>query len=133
MAIFAGCIVLFSSLVNLYEKRKLILKQIIFTSSLNNENIKYDEVQDKDRKWFAQSKYDETIAKDIPNGGYILFVRHAHREKWIDVTMYDAYETLVNVKAENTYFDKAVCLSSRGKVQAKMMGEFIRKVKNYEK
>ena len=61
----------------------------------------------------------------MEQGGYILFVRHAHREKWIDVTMYDALETTNNLRAENSYFKDAVCLSTRGMVQARAMGEII--------
>ncbi len=76
---------------------------------------------------------DEKWANKIIKGGYILFFRHAEREKWIDVQMYDALESDLHSNgingtryAESDYFDKAVCLNSRGKIQAKAMGEVIK-------
>ena len=69
-------------------------------------------------------------------GGYILHFRHAERDKWIDVTMYDALESDVHDNgldngrfAEDDYFDQAVCLNSRGKIQAKAMGEHLKNIK----
>ena len=63
-------------------------------------------------------------------GGYILHFRHAERDKWIDVTMYDALESDVHANgknesryAEEDYFKEAVCLNKRGLIQAKAMGE----------
>ena len=67
------------------------------------------------------------------NGGYILHFRHAERDKWIDVNMYDAIESDLHNNglnesryAEKDYFSKAVCLNERGKVQAKAMGEVLK-------
>ena len=72
-------------------------------------------------------------SQKILEGGYILFFRHAEREKWIDVQMYDALESDLHNNglnesryAENTYFSKAVCLNSRGQVQVKAMKEVIK-------
>jgi len=69
-------------------------------------------------------------ANEITKGGYILYFRHAERQKWIDLYMYDALESDVHNNgdnatryAENDFFDKAVCLNERGKVQARAMGE----------
>lgn len=97
-----------SSVINIYEKRHKILKK---TKSLNKysvDTIKHD------------------LAKSINSGGYVLLFRHAEREKWIDVQMYDSIEINKKLLAENTYFKNAVCLSERGIVQAKMMGEIIK-------
>jgi hypothetical protein len=54
-------------------------------------------------------------ANKILNGGYILHFRHAGREKWIDVQMYDALESDLHNNgenesryAENDYFSKAL-------------------------
>ena len=106
-----------SSIHYLWTQKKTIkdtIKLSLIRPKLNKEN---------DKKW----------AKEIINGGYLLFFRHAEREKWIDVQMYDAIEsdltssTKGNLrKAENDYFDKAVCLNSRGKVQAKAMAEIVK-------
>lgn len=77
-------------------------------------------VPDKDLFW----------AKKILEGGYILHFRHAERDKWIDVQMYDALESDVHKNgtdgsryAEDDYFADAVCLNKRGKIQAKAIGE----------
>ena len=71
-------------------------------------------------------------AKEILKGGYILHFRHAEREKWIDVQMYDALASDLHdngnnhtSKAENDYFYHAVCLSSRGLTQVKAMAEVV--------
>lgn len=111
------CMVSFASFVDLFEKRTKI-KNWIFSKAL-------DEYQE----------YDDDIywAKEIMNGGYILHFRHAERNKWIDVKMYDALESDLHENgtngsryAENEYFAEAVCLNERGKVQAKAMGETLK-------
>ena len=105
-------IITFSSLVYLYDVRDKIFKNI----NINNES-KYskDEIE--------QNLLDAKFANLVLKGDYILFFRHAHREKWIDVASYDSWELLQNLKGEEEYFKKAVCLSDMGIVQAKMMGE----------
>jgi phosphohistidine phosphatase SixA len=89
----------------------------------------------------AESKSSSDIddmfwAKKIMKGGYILHFRHAERDKWIDVQMYDALESDVHKNgldesryAENDYFARAVCLNDRGKIQAKAMGEHLSHIK----
>ena len=74
-------------------------------------------------------------AKKILKGGYILHFRHAERDKWIDVHMYDILESKFHKTgdngtafAEQKYYKDAVCLNDRGLVQARAMGEVIRKV-----
>ena len=78
---------------------------------------------------------DEYWAREILKGGYILHFRHAERDKWIDVQMYDALESDLHTNgiddsryAENDYFSQAVCLNERGKIQAKAMGEHIQHI-----
>ena len=113
-------VILFTSIVDLYEKKDKILsflkKNLIVTSedySSNEDNVYW--------------------ANEIMNGGYILHFRHAERDKWIDVQMYDALESDVHDKginqsriAEKDYFGGAVCLNERGLVQAKAMGELLK-------
>jgi phosphohistidine phosphatase SixA len=74
---------------------------------------------EENKKWYNEI---------INNPGYILFFRHAEREKWLDVKSYDAIELENNILAEKSSFKKAVCLSSRGVEQAKMMGEYFKKI-----
>ena len=58
---------------------------------------------------------------------------YAERDKWIDVEMYDALESDLHNNgfdesryAESDYFENAVCLNYRGKIQARAMGEHIK-------
>lgn len=75
---------------------------------------------------------DKFWAKEILNGGYILFFRHAERNKWASVKMFDAIEVGLHENgengtrfAENEYFKDAVCLNKKGEVQARGMREII--------
>ena len=100
-----------ASLIYIYEKRHKILTKLESKPEYSIDNKKYE------------------LSQKIMSGGYVLLFRHAHREKWIDVQKYDAREIKKNLLAENTYFKDAVCLSKRGTVQARMMGEIIQDLK----
>lgn len=107
-----------SSVINIYEKRAKI-SEFFETKTATTEDY---EVTESDLYW----------ANEIMDGGYILHFRHAERDKWIDVQMYDALESDVHKNgndesryAENDYFEEAVCLNERGKIQARAMGEHI--------
>ena len=96
----------------------------------------YDFQNNKDKKNnYKANKDDIYWAKKIIEGGFILHFRHTERDKWIDVTMYDALESDLHNNgkdrsrfAENDYFADAVCLNSRGKIQARAMGEHIQNI-----
>ncbi len=60
-------------------------------------------------------------AKRLMAGGYILHFRHAQREKWNDVTGFDAYELKNGIDASQASFYKAVCLTPQGEEEAKLM------------
>lgn len=103
-------------MVILYENRVKIINKILRTTLYADQNLGQDEY------W----------AKEILKGGYVLHFRHAERDKWIDVQMYDALESDLHENgidnsryAENDYFSQAVCLNKRGLVQAKAMGEHL--------
>ncbi len=97
----------FASIVILFDARNKIQNRV---SSLGySENLPASE-----------------LAAKVTKGGLILFFRHAEREKWIDVAMYDAIEANHQPLAENRYFKDAVCLSSRGLVQGRAMGDVIK-------
>jgi phosphohistidine phosphatase SixA len=113
-----------SSISVLYEKRFKI-----------ETNIKQIFILKKSGKNEVSNENDILWAKKILQGGYILHFRHAERDKWLDVQMYDALESDVHAGgkdgsryAENDYFAKAVCLNEKGKVQAKAMGEHIKRI-----
>jgi phosphohistidine phosphatase SixA len=79
---------------------------------------------------------DEFWAKKILEGGYILYFRHAERDKYIDVHVYDSLESNFQPKSasgyrlgEQEYFSGAVCLNERGLIQARAIGEVISDVK----
>lgn len=84
---------------------------------------------------FSGREMDRIWARKLMEGGYILHFRHAEREKWIDVEKYDSLESDVQENgingtryAEKDYFAKAVCLNSRGKVQARAIGEHLNNI-----
>ena len=115
----------FSSLVILYDKRVKILNKV--QSSL------YPKIE---TPYFYTIEEDIYWAKEILNGNYILHFRHAEREKWIDIHMYDVLESDYHDNgidesafAENKYYANAVCLNERGKIQAKAMREVLSSIK----
>lgn len=116
LIIFSLCLIVItlSSLVNIYKNKqnfKRFFNKLSTSMNLKSNYVEYD-----------KQKY-ELANQIISEGGYILHFRHAHREKWIDVAMYDSVEINEKRRAENEYFKNAVCLSSMGMIQAKMMGE----------
>ena len=122
--LLGSAILLFSlsSLTYLIRQKGYINENIRQLISGKSYSIDYEN-NEKDKFW----------AKKILSGGFILFFRHAERDKWIDVQMYDALESELQDKnsnsfrfAENEYFEDAVCLNKRGKIQAKAMGEVIK-------
>ena len=115
LIILAFFLIFLSSIINLYEKRHKIVNFIKFKTTPKEL---------KKKSWPQR----ELALDIINNGGYILLFRHAEREKWIDVQKYDSIETLEGLKAEYEYFSKAVCLSDRGLVQARAMGQLIKKI-----
>ena len=114
-------VITFSSLINIYNNKSLIKK--IVKQDIGN----YTKL--------AGTKKDQVWAKKVIKGGYILHFRHAERDKWIDVQMYDALESDVHKNglnktrfAEKDYFKDAVCLNKRGLIQAKAIGEHLKQI-----
>ena len=123
---------------------KIILSLFIFISGLtstyyltaNRREIKKN-FGKVNQRLFSKIKIkqigdDKFWAKEILNGGYILFFRHAERNKWSSVKMFDAIEVGLHNNgkngtrfAENEYFKDAVCLNKKGEVQAQGMREII--------
>jgi phosphohistidine phosphatase SixA len=65
-------------------------------------------------------------AKKVVEGGYILHFRHAQREKWTDVTAFDALELKNGIDATTASFYKAVCLTPQGEEESKLIGELFK-------
>lgn len=128
----------FNSVSSIYENRDKI--QGKFLSLVNGNNVVINDEEsfdDTGNCYYEKSCVEEHAywAEEIMKGGYILHFRHAERDKWIDVHMYDALESDVHNKglnqsrlAENDYFKEAVCLNARGEIQAKAMGEHLKNI-----
>lgn len=60
----------------------------------------------------------------MKKGGYILYFRHANRDKWPEAGAFDAYELTSKIQdATQTSFKRAVCLSDQGVEEAKLIGK----------
>lgn len=62
------------------------------------------------------------MAQDIKKGGYILYFRHGQRQKWDSVIAFDVFELATGANAQEATFRDAVCLTSQGREEAKMLG-----------
>ena len=114
----------FSSILNIFLKKDQIKDKLILATGYTNPNS-LGGGKPSDKEW----------AKKIMYGGYILHFRHAERDKWIDVQMYDSLESDVHKNglnesryAEKDYFKNAVCLNKRGLIQARAMGEHLKNI-----
>ena len=71
-----------------------------------------------------KSELDIFWAQKIVDGGYILHLRHAMREKFSSsVTAYDAIELINEDDARETEYYRAVCLTERGILDSKLIGK----------
>ena len=61
--------------------------------------------------------------EELKKGGYIIFFRHAEREKWREAVFgFDAYEVSKKLNAREHSWYRATCLTERGIETAKMIG-----------
>ena len=137
LLIFGTSVVVLSSSLNLYKT--LISKKASITTYLGNQRDKITKFISRNNKTEKSSsnlkkliKPNEFWANELKNGGYILFMRHAKRDKWKDVAIYDAAEARLFKKnksaesfGEDTYYAEGVCLNQKGVIQAKMIKENI--------
>ncbi len=66
---------------------------------------------------------DFDMANELRKGGYILYFRHAQRQKWDSVIAFDVYETFTKTDATKASFYDAVCLTPQGIEEGKMIGK----------
>jgi broad specificity phosphatase PhoE len=71
----------------------------------------------------AQSAEARAIAQRLKAGGYIVYFRHAQRQKWDSVIAFDVYETANGVDSTTRSFADAVCLTPQGKEEGLMIGQ----------
>lgn len=72
----------------------------------------------------ADPRKAERWIENLRKGGYILYFRHAHREKWEEVEAFDLYEFASQTHdAAQTSFKRAVCLSEQGIEEARLIGK----------
>ena len=135
LILIGSSIVLSSSLINIYEKKGDFKS---FIKSYTDRFVNLISNNDKDNNVAIKKilKPDEYWAYELRKGGYILYMRHAKRDKWKDVAIYDAAEAKFfkensneKVFGVNTYYSGGVCLSKKGKIQAKMFNEKIKESK----
>jgi phosphohistidine phosphatase SixA len=126
-----------TSIIQIYEDRSKIQDKIS-SVVIDGEDERNTNEDDNGKCYSEKSCVDEHAywAQEIMKGGYILHFRHAERDKWIDVHMYDVLESDVHDKginqsrlAENEYFKDAVCLNERGEIQSRAMGEHLENIK----
>ncbi len=143
--LFVVGLVVFSTVVYLYDKQhQNKIGTIVYffdeqvrswlIQSLSNESgakLRKEQNVAED----VEGNVAEDVARSLLDGGYILHFRHAERDKWINVEMYDALESDVHNNgenstryAENDYFKNAVCLNKRGEIQARAMGEHLKQI-----
>ena len=66
----------------------------------------------------------------LKRGGYIIYFRHANREKWPEVAAFDVYELATKLQdPTQTTFRRAVCLSEQGIEEAKLIGKIFQLAK----
>lgn len=85
-------------------------EQAVEASGTNDTNV--ETADEANRYW----------ANQVLEGGYILYFRHAQREKWNDVTVFDAREVLMEQNGRAQPWFRAVCLSDQGLEEAKGIG-----------
>ena len=88
--------------------------------SFNNkltDDEKHSQLKSKHLKW----------AQNLKKGGYIIHLRHAMREKWDTVVTFDALELQNNDDARNEDYYRAVCLTEKGILESKLVGEVFKR------
>ena len=110
-------VILISSLINIYKHRTDIAA--FFYGKDETAKQKLVSVID-------QGALDSTWANNIKKGGYVLWFRHAHRNKWDESVAYlDAYALKNNIDEAKSSFSDGTCLSQRGVQGAKILGKIM--------
>lgn len=98
---------------------------IVFYFFLERE--KYSSMQPSSSELIGVEPPDLSVpdtywANKILKGGYILYFRHAEREKWSTVTAFDAIEIKSGINGRGESWRDGVCLTKKGVQEAKLIG-----------
>tara|TARA_Y100000994_G_scaffold223949_1_gene205234 strand:+ start:487 stop:1347 length:861 start_codon:yes stop_codon:yes gene_type:complete len=94
------------------------LRSFNFSSNNNQtEDKKYSDLKSKHLEW----------VQNLKKGGYVIHLRHAMREKWDTVVAFDALELQNNDDARNEDYYRAVCLTEKGILESKLVGEVFKR------
>ncbi len=142
--LFAIGLIVLSTVVYLYDKQhqnKIGTIVYFFDEHVRSwliQNLSKESGRKLEKEQHEKERHEnvaEDVARNLLNGGYILHFRHAERDKWINVEMYDALESDVHDNGENStryaeddYFKDAVCLNERGEIQARAIGEHLKQI-----
>jgi len=73
-------------------------------------------------KSFAETNsIEKNWPTELRSGGYVLYFRHALRDKWDNFNGYDQLEIFSNTDGAKTHYKAAVCLNVQGKSDAKLL------------
>lgn len=70
--------------------------------------------------------HDRKVAEQVMAGGLILHIRHGNRQKWDSVIAFDVFEMATGADGSAASYRDAVCLTSQGVEEGKMIGEIFR-------
>jgi broad specificity phosphatase PhoE len=82
---------------------------------------------------YTEKKLDEKWAKEVIQGGYLLWFRHGERDKWVGtVTVFDWEQISESIDASKAEWANAVCLNTKGTQEAQLIGRVFGELKvNY--
>lgn len=81
------------------------------------------------KEYRGESGRSVDLAKRLLDGGYLLYFRHAQRQKWDSVIAFDVFELATNTDSATATYRNAVCLTNQGKEEARMIGHILKLAK----
>lgn len=114
---------IWSAVNDLFPYRQIRLLGLLPPQSLAQTTVAQAQGAEKNED---NSDLHQEWAKKLAKGGFVLHIRHAQREKWQDVTAFDAVALKLGVDAASASYARAVCLTAQGKEEAKLIGEVFR-------
>jgi phosphohistidine phosphatase SixA len=111
------------------KKINLSISLVVFFSLFLDQTMAHADLRDFNSNVYELSpeeKLDLEWAEKLKAGGYIIHFRHAQREQWPDVTAFDAYEIIKKIKARDSSFSGATCLTKQGIEEAKLLGNIFK-------